>query len=120
MVKTIEGWGGDWRLQATPGLGRPDERPAVTLYVPSTWPIRTPAQRPKRRSQPWRDYTSGTVRRYKDDVKYWEVWNEFNGSFGDSKNKVADYAELVVTAYDAAKKVDPSAKIGMSVAHFDV
>ncbi len=53
-------------------------------------------------------------------MKYWEVWNEFNGSFGDSKNKVKDYAELVVTAYDAAKKVDPTAKIGLSVANFDV
>ena len=70
--------------------------------------------------QYWRDYISGTVGRYKDDVKYWEVWNEFNGSFGDSKNKVKDYAELVVTAYDAAKKVDPGAKIGLSVANFDV
>ncbi len=70
--------------------------------------------------QYWRDYISGTVGRYKKDVKYWEVWNEFNGSFGDSKNKVKDYAELVVTAYDAAKKVDPDAKIGLSVANFDV
>jgi hypothetical protein len=68
----------------------------------------------------WRDYITGTVERYHKDVKYWEVWNEFNGSFGDSKNKVKDYAELVVTAYDAAKKVDPTAKIGLSVANFDV
>ena len=34
--------------------------------------------------QYWREYVSGTVGRYKDDVKYWEVWNEFNGGFGDS------------------------------------
>ena len=68
----------------------------------------------------WRDYVGGAVGRYKDDVKYWEVWNEFNGSFGDSKDKVKDYAELAVTAYDAAKKVDPDAKIGLSVANFDV
>ncbi len=70
--------------------------------------------------QYWSDYISGTVVRYKNDIKYWEVWNEFNGSFGDSKNKVKDYAELVVTAYDAAKKVDPDARIGLSVANFDV
>ena len=68
----------------------------------------------------WRDYITGTVKRYHKDVKYWEVWNEFNGSFGDSKNKVKDYARLVVTAYDAAKKVDPTAKLGLSVANFDV
>jgi hypothetical protein len=70
--------------------------------------------------QHWRDYIRATVERYHKDVKYWEVYNEFNGSFGDSKNKVKDYAELVVTAYDTAKKVDPTAKIGMSVANFDV
>jgi len=70
--------------------------------------------------QDWRDYVSRTVGRYKDDIQYWEVWNEFNGSFGDSKNKVKDYAELAVTAHDAAKKVNPDAKIGLSVANFDV
>ena len=68
----------------------------------------------------WRDYVGRTVGHYKGDIKYWEVWNEFNGSFGDSKNKVKDYTELVVTAYDAAKKADPSVKIGLSVANFDV
>jgi hypothetical protein len=68
----------------------------------------------------WRDYVRGTVGRYKDDINYWEVWNEFNGSFGDSKNKVKDYVELVVAAYDAAKKADPNVKIGLSVANFDV
>jgi hypothetical protein len=70
--------------------------------------------------QYWRDYVSGTVGRYKDDITYWEVWNEFNGSFGDSKNKVKDYAELAVTAYDAARKANPDARIGLSVANFDV
>ncbi len=68
----------------------------------------------------WRDYVSGTVARYQHDIKYWEVWNEFNGSFGDSKNKVKDYAQLAVTAYDAAKKADPNVKVGLSVANFDV
>ena len=67
----------------------------------------------------WRGYITGTVQRYQKDVKYWEVWNEFNGSFGDSKVKVKDYAALVVTAYDAAKQVDPTAQIGLSVANFD-
>ena len=70
--------------------------------------------------QYWRDYVGRAAGRYKGDVAYWEVWNEFNGSFGDSKNKVKDYAELVVTAYNAAKKANPDAKIGLSVANFDV
>ncbi|MFA4943764.1 MAG: endo-1,4-beta-xylanase [Lentisphaeria bacterium] len=70
--------------------------------------------------QHWRDYVSASVSRYKGDIKYWEVWNEFNGSFYVGKNKVKDYADLVVAAYDAAKKADPTAQVGMSVASSDI
>ena len=36
--------------------------------------------------QYWRDYVRATVSRYHKDIKYWEVWNEFDGAFtkGDS------------------------------------
>jgi polysaccharide biosynthesis protein PslG len=68
----------------------------------------------------WREYVSASVSRYRADIKYWEVWNEFNGSFYQGKNRPKEYAELVVAASDAAKAADPSAKIGMSVANFDV
>jgi polysaccharide biosynthesis protein PslG len=67
----------------------------------------------------WRDYVSAVVARYHKDVKYWEVWNEFNGSFAENGN-AALYAELVKEASIAAKKIDPTAQIGMSVANFDV
>ncbi|MCA1454135.1 endo-1,4-beta-xylanase [Bradyrhizobium sp. BRP22] len=67
----------------------------------------------------WRDYVSAVVTRYHKDVKYWEVWNEFNGSFAENGN-AALYAELVKEASVAAKKIDPTAQIGMSVANFDV
>jgi hypothetical protein len=70
--------------------------------------------------QYWRDYVRAAVARYQKDIKYWEVWNEFNGSFYVGQNKVKDYADLVVAAYDTAKKIDPNIKIGMSVANFDV
>ena len=73
--------------------------------------------------QYWRDYVSATVNRYQKDIKYWEVWNEFNGSFYGGRqgaDKVKDYADLVVAAYHAAKKINPNVKIGMSVANFDV
>ncbi|MFA4943763.1 MAG: endo-1,4-beta-xylanase [Lentisphaeria bacterium] len=68
----------------------------------------------------WRDYITASVERYKGDIKYWEVWNEFNGSFYVGKDKPKEYADLVVAAYDAAKKADPTAQIGLSVANFDV
>jgi hypothetical protein len=67
----------------------------------------------------WRDYVAGMVARYHSDIKYWEVWNEFNGSFAvDGSPEI--YAELVREASISAKKIDPTAKIGMSVANFDV
>ncbi|NOJ43700.1 beta-galactosidase [Bradyrhizobium australiense] len=67
----------------------------------------------------WRDYVTGMVARYHSDIKYWEVWNEFNGSFAEGGSP-GIYAELVREASIAAKKVDPTTKIGMSVANFDV
>jgi hypothetical protein len=67
----------------------------------------------------WRDYVSGMVARYHSDIKYWEIWNEFNGSFAEGGSPQI-YAELVREASVAAKKIDPTAKIGMSVANFDV
>ena len=67
----------------------------------------------------WRDYVSGVVGRYHSDIKYWEVWNEFNGSFAQGGSPKI-YADLVREASIAAKKIDPTSKIGMSVANFDV
>jgi GH35 family endo-1,4-beta-xylanase len=29
--------------------------------------------------QYWRDFVAGAVTRYHNDIKYWEIWNEFNG-----------------------------------------
>jgi len=68
----------------------------------------------------WREYVRETVKRYKNDIKYWEVWNEFNGSFYVGKNKPEEYAKLVIAAYEEVKKIDPEIKVGISVANFDV
>jgi hypothetical protein len=67
----------------------------------------------------WRDYVTGLVGRYHSDIKYWEVWNEFNGSFAEDGSP-GIYADLVREASLAAKKIDPTTKIGLSVANFDV
>ncbi|WOJ91232.1 glycosyl hydrolase [Methylocapsa polymorpha] len=74
---------------------------------------------PIKNIQYWRDYVSAMVARYHNDIKYWEVWNEFNGGFAVNATPQT-YAELVRETYDAAKKIDPTAKIGVSVANFDV
>jgi hypothetical protein len=67
----------------------------------------------------WRDYVGGLVGRYHRDIKYWEVWNEFDGGFAENGSPQI-YADLVREASTAAKAIDPAAKIGMSVANFDV
>jgi hypothetical protein len=69
--------------------------------------------------QYWRDYVSAMVTRYHADIKYWEVWNEFNGSFAENGTPEL-YAELVREAASVAKAIDPTVKVGMSVANFDV
>jgi polysaccharide biosynthesis protein PslG len=74
---------------------------------------------PIKNIQFWRDYVAAMIGRYHADIKYWEVWNEFNGSFAEN-GSVENYAELVREAFDTAKKIDPTAKIGLSVANFDV
>jgi hypothetical protein len=72
----------------------------------------------------WSQYCERVVAKYKDQVHYWEVWNEGNGSFkghyadGHSDSTI-DYAKLSIAAYAAAKKSDPNAKVGLSVASYD-
>lgn len=78
-----------------------------------------PRKFPIKDMQYWRDFVAGVVGRYHKDIKYWEIWNEFNGGFAINGTPQI-YADLVRDAYDAAKKIDPAAKIGMSVANFDV
>ena len=68
----------------------------------------------------WREYVARTVERYKDNVRYWEIWNEFNTPGFGGNGTPADYAALVSHAYDAAKRVDPEAQIGISCASVDV
>lgn len=74
---------------------------------------------PIRDIQYWRDYVGGAVTRYRKDIKYWEVWNEFNGSFSVNGTPKL-YADLVIAAHESARLADPTARIGISCANFDV
>lgn len=67
----------------------------------------------------WSQYVSTVVGRYKNDIRYWEVWNEGNGGFNDGKHTTVDYARLAVATYEAAKKADQQARVGLTVASFD-
>lgn len=63
----------------------------------------------------YRAYVRFVVSRYKDRVKYWEVWNEWDWTFWESS--LPDFAALLKASYEEAKKIDPSCKVvlgGMS------
>lgn len=59
----------------------------------------------------WLPYVRGAVKRYKDFVRYWEVWNEPNIGFWTGTFE--EYAELLKETYKAIKEVDGTAMVVM-------
>jgi hypothetical protein len=52
------------------------------------------------------------IERYKNKVKYWEVWNEPDSStYWAPQDGLKSYCALLRDVYTAAKKVDPDCKI---------
>lgn len=59
----------------------------------------------------WLKYVEATVKRYKDVITEWEVWNEPNGSGGEV------YARLLMPTAELIKKLQPDAVVfGLSLA----
>ncbi|MBN2831068.1 MAG: endo-1,4-beta-xylanase [Candidatus Omnitrophica bacterium] len=58
------------------------------------------------------NYASQVIKRYKDKVKYWEVWNEPDSAvYWSEQDGLKSYCALLKDVYIAAKKVDPECKI---------
>lgn len=57
--------------------------------------------------QGWEDWTYAVVKKYKDKMKYWEVWIEFIHSPYDVYAEM--YMRFLKSAYTAIKKADPEA-----------
>jgi hypothetical protein len=58
------------------------------------------------------DYVSNVISRYKDRIKYWEVWNEpDSATYFLPQDNMKTYTQILKATYLAAKKVDPSCKI---------
>ena len=56
----------------------------------------------------WLQYVRRLVTRYKDRVKYWEVWNEPNlEQFWKDKPNPNDYAKLLKATHKTIKGIDP-------------
>ena len=61
----------------------------------------------------WSEYVSEVVKHAKGKIHYWEVWNEPPNGTGRDQT-AADYARIVMAAYDAAKAADPTCRIGIA------
>ncbi len=61
----------------------------------------------------WSNYVTQLVTHLKGRVRRYEVWNEPPNFMGKDQT-AADYAQIVATAYDAAKAVDPDCEIGLA------
>jgi hypothetical protein len=60
----------------------------------------------------WLNFVRATVERYKDRIKYWEIWNEPNhhGYWGVYPN-ANDYGRLLLESAQLIKSIDPVAKV---------
>jgi hypothetical protein len=61
----------------------------------------------------WATYVTEVAKHVKGKVKYFEVWNEPPNGTGRNQTP-ADYAKIVMSAYDAAKAVDPNCMVGLA------
>jgi len=58
------------------------------------------------------DFVSHVVARYKDTIKYWEIWNEPDSrTYWDPQDDMKTYTQLLTASYAAAKEADPTCKI---------
>lgn len=58
------------------------------------------------------NYASKVIQRYKEQVKYWEVWNEpDSATYWKPQDGLKSYCLLLKEVYLAAKKIDPDCKI---------
>jgi large repetitive protein len=124
----IEPANDDWRwerMDQMVELHRAHNLQIVGLLAYSTqWASSAPSDVPTAERQyytpdldAYEDYVRRVVTRYKDRVKYWQIWNEENGTYfyrvtsTDENVKIRTYTQLLTRAYDAIKAVDPTAKV---------
>lgn len=61
----------------------------------------------------WGRYCYELVKHCKGRIRYYEVWNEPPNGTGKDQT-AADYARIVMAAYDNAKKADPDCLVGIA------
>ncbi|MDD5097060.1 MAG: family 1 glycosylhydrolase [Candidatus Omnitrophica bacterium] len=67
---------------------------------------------PPKDNQVFVNYASKVIQRYKDQVKYWELWNEpDSATYWKEQDGLKSYVILLKEVYKAAKQIDPECKI---------
>ena len=59
----------------------------------------------------WSEYVRQLVTRYKDRIRYWEVWNEENIPNFWKEPNAKDYVTLLKRTYEIIKEIDPELKV---------
>ncbi|NNJ27902.1 GH39 family glycosyl hydrolase [Alienimonas chondri] len=72
-----------------------------------------PGHLPVNNLEGWSNYVTQLATHLKGKVRRYEVWNE-PPNFTGKDQTPADYAEIVVAAYHAAKAVDPDCQVGLA------
>jgi len=75
---------------------------------------------PVKNMKDWETFVGACVKRYKNDITYWEMWNEVNSPAFNRHGSPKDYAEMVRVAYKAGKKANPKAQFAIGCAAFDL
>ncbi len=65
---------------------------------------------PPDKLEDWTDFVYKVVDRYKDDIRYWELWNEPNISI---RGGIDEYARIFKAGAMAVKRADPTAIVSM-------
>ena len=79
-------------------------------YTPSWASAGGNSNDPPTNTQDWYDYVYAAVSRYKDSIKYWEIWNEPNlTQFWNGTQ--AEYINLLKIGADAAHAADPDCMV---------
>lgn len=88
-------------------------RPGNTLDGWAGWSRgNAKAELPVTKLDEWSNYVFKMVEHGKGKIRHYEILNEPPNGTGNAPP--SDYAKLVVAAYDAAKKADPEAMIGLA------
>ena len=103
QVLGVLGYTSLWNASITPGSGEGVNPFIGQYYPPASYEI-------------WGNSVYQIVSHYKDDVHYWEIWNEPDTDTVSPYSRLwrgspHEFAKLLATAYNAIKEADPEAKV---------